>query len=134
MVAYLVDVQIELGVYEGLGGGVASADRHHAGHVLKIIMGGYSNLPNGHQSDNAVIFTYDVFLVFFCLFVFHSVFFSFFFFVLSFCSIFISSPFFSRLFGLSFFSSHFRGMFSSFGLSISFSLFSFQLSELLNLL
>ena len=50
MVAYLVDVQIELGVYEGFGGGVASADRHHARHVLKIIMGGYSNLPNRHQS------------------------------------------------------------------------------------
>ena len=71
-------------------------------------------------------------------------------FVLSFCSVFISSPFFSSflsvlffflftifsrcfsfLFVLSFFSSHFRGVFSSFGLSIS--LLSFQLSELLKL-
>ena len=88
MVAYLVDVQIELGVYEGLGGGVASTDRHHAGHVLKIIMGGYSNLPNGHQSDNAVIFTYDAFFLFF--FFFFLSFFSlplFFIFKKSFCSV-----------------------------------------------
>lgn len=44
-----MDVDVELGVYVGLCGGVAASDRHHPGNVLKIMGRRYPNLSRADK-------------------------------------------------------------------------------------